>query len=179
MNEIAFVTRNRGKVEELQAKAQSFGVRITHVDAAYPELQVDTLEEVALNALSFCRSRFPPPFIIEDSGLFVEELNGFPGPYSAYVYKTIGINGMLKLARPGTPARFESVIGCYYRGTKLFKGSVEGVIAQPRGHGGFGFDPIFSYEGRTFGEMTLEEKSALSHRSKSAASFLEWASTVL
>ncbi|MGZ4932236.1 MAG: non-canonical purine NTP pyrophosphatase [Halobacteriota archaeon] len=179
MSEIAFITRNRGKVEELRAKAQPLGVRIKHVNAAYPELQVDTLEEVALNALAFCRSRFSPPFIIEDSGLFVEELNGFPGPYSAYVYKTIGIDGVLRLARAGTPARFESVIGCYYHNTKLFKGSVEGVITQPRGHSGFAFDPIFEHEGRTFGEMTREEKNAVSHRSKSAASFLAWASTVL
>ncbi len=179
MNQIAFITQNHGKVEELRAKAKPFGVNIKHCDAAYPELQVDTLEEVVRNALAFCRSRFSLPFIVEDSGLFVEELYGFPGPYSAYVYKTIGIEGVLKLARSGTAARFESVIGCCYHGARLFKGSVEGVITQPRGHGGFGFDPIFEYEDRTFGEMTMEEKNTLSHRSKSAASFLAWASTVL
>ncbi len=179
MTEIAFITQNRGKVRELQAKAKSFGVHVTHVDAAYPELQVDTLEEVALNALAFCRRRFSPPFIIEDSGLFVETLNGFPGPYSAYVYRTIGVEGILKVAQAGTPARFESVIGCYSDSAKLFKGSVEGVIAPPRGRGGFGFDPIFSHEGRTFGEMELEEKNAVSHRCRSAASFLAWASTAL
>ncbi len=179
MNEITFITHNRGKVEELRAKAKRFNVRIKHVDAVYPELQADTLEEVARHALAFCRTRFSPPFMIEDSGLFVERLNGFPGPYSAYVYKTIGIEGVLQLARAGTPARFESVIGSYHHGTKLFKGSVEGVITQPRGSRGFGFDPIFEHGGRTFGEMTPEEKNAVSHRSKSTALFLEWASTVL
>ncbi|MGZ4906950.1 MAG: non-canonical purine NTP pyrophosphatase [Halobacteriota archaeon] len=179
MTQIGFITQNHGKVKELQAKAEAFGVNIEHIDAAYPELQVDTLEQVALSALQFCRTRFPAPFIIEDSGLFVEALNGFPGPYSAYVYRTIGINGMQKLAHTGTAARFESVIGCYYQGAKLFKGTVEGVISGARGHGGFGFDPIFEYNGRTFGELTREEKNKVSHRSKAAASFLEWASTVL
>ncbi len=179
MSEVAFITQNRGKVKELKAKAQSFGIHIKHINAAYPELQVDTLEEVVNNALAFGRGRFQAPFIVEDSGLFIETLNGFPGPYSAYVYKTIGVNGVLKLAQAGSPARFESVIGCFYHGATLFKGSVEGIMAQPRGHRGFGFDPIFAYEGRTFAEMTLEEKNAISHRSKSAASFLEWASTVL
>ncbi len=179
MKEIAFITQNRGKVEELSAKAHSFGIHIKHIDAAYPELQADTLEEVAQNAVVYCHNLFPAPFIIEDSGLFVETLNGFPGSYSAYVYKTLGVSGVLKLAHIGAAARFESVIGCYYRGTKLFKGSVQGVIVPPRGRGGFGFDPIFAYEGRTFGEMTREEKNVISHRSKSAASFLAWASTVL
>ncbi len=179
MSRIGFITQNRGKVKELQAKAEAYEVNIEHIDAAYPELQADTLEEVALSALQYCRSRFPAPFIIEDSGLFVEALNGFPGPYSAYVYKTIGINGMQKLARAGTPARFESVIGCYYQGIKLFKGTVQGVITRARGQGGFGFDPIFEHNGRTFGEMTRKQKNNVSHRSKAAASFLEWASTVL
>ncbi len=179
MSEVAFITHNRGKVEELRAKAAPFNIRVEHVDASYPELQADTLEEVALDALAFCCTQFSPPFIIEDSGLFVEPLNGFPGPYSAYADRTIGTDGLLRLARAGAAARFESVIGCYYRGPKLFKGSVEGVITLPRGRGGFGFDPIFEYNGRTFGEMTLAEKNAVSHRSRSAASFLAWASTVL
>ncbi len=179
MSDVAFITRNRGKVAELWAKAEPLGVHITHIDAEYPELQVDTLEEVARNAVTFCRSRFSAPFIIEDSGLFIDALKGFPGPYSAYVHKTIGLDGVLKLVRAGVSGRFESVIGCYYHGVKLFKGVVEGVIAQPRGQGGFGFDSIFEYEGRTFGEMTLEEKNAVSHRSKSAESFLKWASTAL
>ncbi len=179
MKEIAFITQNRGKVEELSAKAHAFGIRIKHIDAAYPELQADTLEEVAQNAVAYCYNLFAAPFIIEDSGLFVETLNGFPGPYSAYVYRTLGVRGVLKLARAGAAARLESVIGCYYGDTKLFKGSAQGVIVPPRGRNGFGFDPIFEYEGRTFGEMTREEKNAISHRSTSAASFLAWAATVL
>ncbi len=179
MSEVAFITHNRGKVEELRARAAPFNVRVVHIDASYPELQADTLEEVALHALAFCRTQFSPPFIIEDSGLFIDTLNGFPGPYSAYVYETIGIEGLIQLAQANPHARFESVIGCYYDSPKLFKGAVEGSITPPRGHNGFGFDPIFEYEGRTFGEMTLAEKNAVSHRSKSAASFLTWASTVL
>ncbi|MGB9212555.1 MAG: non-canonical purine NTP pyrophosphatase, partial [Halobacteriota archaeon] len=52
-------------------------------------------------------------------------------------------------------------------------------IVSSRGHRGFGFDPIFEYEGRTFAEMTVDEKNALSHRSKAAELFLEWASTII
>lgn len=180
MNRINFITQNQRKVEEFRAKAEPFRVKINHIDASYPELQADTLEEVVNYALAYCRTTFPPPFIIEDSGLFIDRLHGFPGPYSSYVYKTIGIDGLLKLAEEGTPARFESVIGCYYYGDiMLFTGSVEGAIVNPRGSGGFGFDPIFEYERRTFGEMTIDEKSAYSHRGKSTERLVKWASTII
>jgi len=180
LKKINFITQNQGKIEELRARAEPFGVKINHVDAPYPELQADTLEEVVNYALAYCRTTFPPPFIIEDSGLFIDKLRGFPGPYSSYVHKTIGINGVLKLAEDGTPARFESVLGCdYYGDIMLFTGSVEGTIVSPRGSGGFGFDPIFEYEKRTFGEMTVDEKTACSHRGKSAELFVKWASTII
>lgn len=180
MKEINFITQNQGKIEELRAKAEPFRVKINHIDAPYPELQADTLEEVVNYALVYCRTTFPSPFIIEDSGLFIDKLRGFPGPYSSYVYKTIGINGVLKLAEANTPARFESVLGCYYYGDiMLFTGSVEGAIVSPRGAGGFGFDPIFEYKRRTFGEMTIDEKTACSHRGKSTELFVKWASTII
>ena len=177
MKEVRFVTQNRAKLLELQAKAKSFGLKITQVDAAYPELQADTLEEVVRYGLTFCKRVFPLPLIVEDSGLFVDSLNGFPGPFSSYVYRTIGNLGVVKLVGEGAHARFESIIGCYHHGYKLFRGQVEGAIVSARGTRGFGFDPIFEYDGRTFGEMTLEEKNLVSHRSRAAQLFLKWAST--
>ena len=179
MRAFSFITQNPGKVAELQAKAHEFGLEIIHVNASYPELLADTLEEVVRHGLSYCKEKFPPLFIIEDSGLFIDDLHGFPGPYSSYVNKTIGNSGVVKLIGEGRPARFESAIGSYCRDFKLFHGRVEGRIVSSRGHRGFGFDPIFEYEGRTFAEMTVAEKNALSHRSKAAELFLEWASTII
>jgi non-canonical purine NTP pyrophosphatase (RdgB/HAM1 family) len=86
---------------------------------------------------------------------------------------------LVKLIGEGVPARFESLIGCYYHDFRLFRGRVEGHIVSSRGRGGFGFDPIFEYEGRTFGEMMIDEKNAISHRSKAAELFLKWASTAI
>ena len=177
MKDVRFVTQNRAKVLELQARAKPFGLEIIHVDAAYPELQADTLEEVVKFGLTYCSRNFAAPLIIEDSGLFVDALNGFPGPFSSYVYRTIGSRGVVKIAGEGAPARFESLIGCYYHDCKLFRGHVEGSIVSARGSRGFGFDPIFEYKGRTFGELTLEEKNVVSHRSRAAQLFLSWAST--
>jgi XTP/dITP diphosphohydrolase len=174
-----FITENSGKVVEMQAKAHEFGVKIVHVNAPYPELQADVLEEVVLHGLSYCQEKFPAPFLIEDSGLFIDDVHGFPGPYSSYVQKTIGNSGVVKLIGEGRPARFESAIGSYYGDFKLFQGWVEGRIVGSRGDSGFGFDPIFEYEGRTFAEMTVHEKNEVSHRSKAAQLFLEWASTII
>ena len=179
MKEINFITQNRGKVAELQAKARQFELTINHINASYPELQADALENVVRYGLAYCQKKFPAPFIIEDSGLFVNALHGFPGPFSSYVYRTIGNSGLVKLVGEGVSARFESFIGSYHNDFKLFRGQVVGRIVASRGRGGFGFDPIFEHEGRTFGEMMIDEKNAISHRSNAAELFLKWASTVI
>jgi XTP/dITP diphosphohydrolase len=179
LKEINFITQNRGKVAELQATAKQFELTINHINASYPELQADTLEDVVRYGLAYCKDTFPAPFIIEDSGLFIDSLHGFPGPFSSYFYRTIGNRGLVKLVGEGVPARFESLIGSYHHDFKLFRGHVEGRIVTSRGRGGFGFDPIFEYEGRTFGEMTIDEKNTISHRSKAAELFVKWASTII
>ena len=60
---------------------------------------------------------------------------------------------------------------------KLFAGSVPGRIVEPRGDGGFGYDPIFEYDDRTFAEMDPDEKNAVSHRGRALAKFAEWLET--
>jgi XTP/dITP diphosphohydrolase len=57
---------------------------------------------------------------------------------------------------------------------KLFTGAVPGTIVEPRGEGGFGYDPIFEHDGRTFAEMSAAEKNAVSHRGRALAKFAEW-----
>jgi len=57
---------------------------------------------------------------------------------------------------------------------KLFEGAVPGTVVAPRGEGGFGFDPIFEYDGTTFAEMATDEKNAISHRGRALAKFAEW-----
>lgn len=176
MKVFKFITKNKGKVDEFRAYTKASVIKIAHVDASYPELQADTLVEVAKYALQYCKAFYDPPFIIEDSGLFIDDLTGFPGPYSAYVFKTVGCDGVLKLVEEGTKARFKSVIGVHYGGDiKLFEGEVNGTLVHRRGTMGFGFDPIFEYKGRTFAEMTTEKKNLLSHRSKSMNKFINWA----
>ena len=111
-------------------------------------------------------------FMLDDSGLFVPSLNGFPGVYSAYVMRTIGCQGMLRLIEGlDRAARFECCIGvCSDRfGEFTVTGVSRGrIIGEERGHAGFGYDPIFSPDGAetTFAEMDLEMKNERSHRGR-------------
>jgi len=172
---ITFVTTNPGKFREVSAKLAPLGVRLRRRDRAYPEVQADRLEDVVRAAAHVVSREVRGEFLIDDSGLFVEALGGFPGVYSSYAYRTIGPAGVLTLmrGRRERAARFETVflLGRYGRPARVFRGVCEGAIARaPRGRGGFGFDPIFVPRGfrRTFGEMSLGEKNAISHRGRAA-----------
>jgi len=123
---------------------------------------------------------------VEDAGLFVEALKGFPGPYSAYVYRTLGTRGILKLMEnvEDRAASFRSVVvfSSPEHQPVCFSGEVKGRISmEERGDSGFGFDPIFEPEagdGRTFAEMTTEEKNRYSHRAEALRRFAKWYSSL-
>lgn len=144
------------------------------------EIQSDSLEKIVEFATRHAYEKGYDNFFIEDAGLFIEALKGFPGPYSHYVYATIGIQGILKLMRDITKrkAYFKSVIGlCLNGDIKIFVGITNGLITRaPRGSYGFGFDPIFIPEGysKTFAEMSMEEKNRVSHRGKAAKKMFEY-----
>lgn len=161
---LRFMTSNENKVQEARDILGAKGIDVDWLPEAYTEVQADTLEEVVTEAL-----RIIPHdgAFIEDSGLFIDALGGFPGVFSAYVFKTIGSGGILKLMEgvQDRSARFVSVVGV--KGLqKVFKGEVRGNIAYSlKGESGFGYDPIFIPEGRlkTFAE-DLDYKNQVSHR---------------
>lgn len=171
------VTSNRGKFEEYKEKLEPYFEDIDMTDLEYPEIQADTLEEVVQYALEELKEH--SPLIIDDSGLFIDSLNGFPGVYSAYVMDTIGCDGILSLMKDekDRSARFQCVIGYLAEEKRLFKGVSEGTITgEKRGSKGFGYDPIFLPEDyqRTYAEMKSEEKNRISHRGAAMEEFLEF-----
>lgn len=169
-----FITSNEAKFREAKALAEKFSIRIEWLRMEYEEPQGFELEEIAKRSAEILANRIKKPFFIEDSGLFIEALKGFPGPYSSYVFKTIGNEGILKLMAgvENRKAYFKAVIA-YFDGSKIrtFDGVVDGEIAlEIRGEKGFGFDPIFLYDNRTFAEMG-EEKNLVSHRRRALEKF--------
>lgn len=175
MRSLRFVTGNKGKAEE--AASALVGVAaVEHVDVPVIEVQADDLGVVAWHKASALLGRVREPYFVDDGGLFVDALKGFPGVYSAPTLKSIGAPGILRLMEGvlDRRARFECVVGYVDAGeVRLFKGRCEGRLAlAPRAAGhGFGFDPIFEPEGetRTFAEIPTAEKNAMSHRGKALA----------
>ncbi|MDD3493220.1 MAG: XTP/dITP diphosphatase [Candidatus Thermoplasmatota archaeon] len=172
---IYFVTGNPGKYAEMRDLLTGFDLRRKTVP--YPEVQADDLEAVARFGLRWLRDRVEAPFILEDAGLFIDALHGFPGVYSAYVFATLGNRGILRLLEgvENRRARFRSVIGLYDGEIHIFSGECRGTLAgEERGSQGFGYDPLFIPEGSalTFAQMTPAEKSARSHRGRAAQNLL-------
>lgn len=178
--EIVIATSNKHKVAEISAVLSDCNISLVQSDAPKLEVQASDICEVAGLAALQAYMIIHKPVIVEDAGLFIEYLRGFPGPYSSYVFETIGLKGILKLLE-GTSNRralFRSCIAlATSKGVYYFRGEVRGNIAyEPRGSKGFGYDPIFIPEGvdRTFGEMSLEEKNMYSHRAKAARKLCSW-----
>lgn len=170
MRTFYFATSNTGKFLEAKEKFSEAGLKLKRKHVDLHEIQDDSLEEISLISARELAKTFKKPFFVEDGGLFVDALNGFPGPYSKYAYFTIGSKGILKLmkGRNNRKAHFESVITFICgKKHKIFKGICRGNLANSsQGKNGFGFDPIFipESERKTFAS-NLSLKQRVSHRS--------------
>jgi XTP/dITP diphosphohydrolase len=179
---VYFATGNKHKFAEVTEILRDFPINFERIDAKGKEIQSDSIEEIAEESATNAASKTKLSIFVEDTGLFIKHLRGFPGPYAAYAHKTIGLQGILALMKdaPTREAHFRSAIAFASPSLKtvIFQGEVVGTIATTtRGNGGFGYDPIFEPlggEGRTFGEMSLSEKNRLSHRALAAKKFVEW-----
>jgi len=184
---IRFVTGNEGKVREAR---EYLDEPVEQVDYDYTEIQADDLREVAAHGAreAFRALGGEEPVLVGDAGLFVEAFDGFPGPYSAYVQDTVGVERVWRMTQPEDDRRasFRTVLA-YAEGepesdptdvdpvrVETFAGRVDGEIVAPRGEGGFGFDPIFEHDGRTLAEMSTAEKNAISHRGRALERFAGW-----
>jgi len=155
-------------------------VELDHRNLGYREVQADTLEEVVLHGMEELRTRGIENFIIDDSGLFVHVLGGFPGVYSAYALRTLGCAGLLRLmdGKEDRRASFRCCIGCWSRelGEIVVEAESPGAIGRrEEGAEGFGFAPIFLPEGKrlTYAQLPLDEKNVISHRGKAIRALVE------
>lgn len=176
-----FATSNPGKFKEAKELFEKNGMELEQFKVELTEIQTDDVEQLALHSVREAYEELKQPVFVEDAGLFIKSLKGFPGVYSKHTYFTIGCDGVRKLLQNADDrtAEFRAVVA-YKAGAdgneKVFKGVCVGSIAhESRGRGGFGFDPIFLPEGRdkTFAE-DADTKASLSHRANALSELIEW-----
>ncbi|MEM2740122.1 MAG: XTP/dITP diphosphatase [Candidatus Bathyarchaeia archaeon] len=180
MRSITFATGNPKKAEEVQRILRPYGIEVDIARVRKIEVQDESIERIAAFSARMLSKRIGKPLIVEDTGLFIDALKGFPGPYSAYIYRTIGLAGILKLMEgiDNRGATFKCVVAYCEPGGRpiVFKGEVKGCIAyEVRGDAGWGYDPIFRPEGfsRTYAELGVY-KDEVSHRAEAFREFARW-----
>ena len=186
--QLIFATNNAHKITEMQsAVGDAFEIitlRQAGIDIDIPEPH-DTLEENALEKARTIYKMTGKHTFSEDTGLEVEALNGEPGVKSARYageHKSFShnINKLLHNleGKANRKAHFRTVLALIWNGKEyLFEGICTGeIISSPRGSEGFGYDPVFipTGGGRTFAEMSLEEKNQYSHRTRAAAKLVDF-----
>jgi XTP/dITP diphosphohydrolase len=162
--EILLATSNEHKAKAVQAM---LGRPVQHLNIDLPEIQAIDVREVIERKAREAYRLVGKPVLVEDTSLSVHAWNGLPGALIRWFLETVGNEGICKMLEgyKQLEATAETCLG-YFDGETFisFSGLVEGHIARhPRGHNGFGWDPIFVPRGwnKTFAEMTPEEKHSL------------------
>lgn len=176
-----FVTSNEHKRREV---ANILGVELR---SAAPD--VDEIQSLDVAAVAAAKARAarqalgdpPEPVLVEDSGLAVGAWDGFPGALTKWLLGAVGNEGLLRMLAPGEDRSARAVCAVAVvdgsgGGPYVFVGEVVGSLAsEPRGRGGFGFDPVFVPEGSslTYAQMG-EAKSQDSHRARAFRAVRLW-----
>ncbi|PIR69173.1 MAG: non-canonical purine NTP pyrophosphatase [Candidatus Niyogibacteria bacterium CG10_big_fil_rev_8_21_14_0_10_46_36] len=161
-----FITGNKGKLAEVQAVLPD----VEALDIDLPEIQSLDAHEIIKAKLLEAQKHQSGEFIVEDNSLYLEGIKGLPGPLIKWFLKTVGNDGLYKMAEAfgNFNAEAKVVIGYSNSGGEIsfFEGNTKGTIVPARGSEGFGWDPIFQPEGydKTFAELTPEEKNSFSMR---------------
>jgi XTP/dITP diphosphohydrolase len=178
-------TRNPHKVREFASLLQGLDVAALPDDVELPPETGETFAENALGKARAAAAATGGPAIADDSGIEAAALGGAPGVRSARFAGEDATDEenlalLLERAPAGSAARYVCAIA-YVDGDveRVFEGECTGTLAaQPRGTGGFGYDPAFLPDdvpdGRTMAELSVAEKDAISHRGRAARELLSW-----
>lgn len=164
---LKFVTSNENKLKEASSILE-FEIENEPIDLT--EIQDIGVEKIVENKIKEAYTKIKKPVIVEDTGLYLNSINGFPGALVKWVLKTIGDKGIYDLVKDKEKSAYAKTSIGYYDGNelKIFSGTIKGQITEPKGSTNFGWDTIFKPEGwkKSFSEMPKEEKNKISMRKK-------------
>ncbi|MEM1610539.1 MAG: non-canonical purine NTP pyrophosphatase [Sulfolobales archaeon] len=177
---VLLITGNKYKAIEISQILEDLYPEVFSIeigsDVKKLEIQSESLEEIAYTSLRSAIEHLDisrwDTIWVEDSGLFIEALGGFPGPYSSYVLRKIGLEGILRLLSGVSDRRacYRAVIAYTLKGSiGVESGELCGSIAyRADGSEGFGYDPIFIPEGysETLARLGYSVKNRISHRAR-------------
>lgn len=165
MKKITYVTGNWAKVASAKQFLEPIGFEVDNVKMETTEIQADTVEEVAKHSAKEASEKLKCNVLKNDTGLFIEALGGFPGPYTHYVDEKLGEDGILKLLENVSNRKacfIEAFAYCEYEKEPIvFTSITRGTIAKEKsGQYGWSWDYIFIPEGKdkTMGNYVDEER---------------------
>lgn len=171
---------NQHKLKELTPLFKEFEVSFETSSIEKYEIRSSDVSEVAKEAALQAFNTLGRPIVVDDTGLYIKALKGFPMAYPAFVLDSIGRSGILKLMEgiSDRSAKFVTAVGFADKDeNRVFLGEMSGFIAnEEAGTGGFGYDPIFipNTETRTYAQLSFDEKVGISHRTRAFRHFLKW-----
>lgn len=179
--EIAFVTTNRHKFQEVQGILRPYPLDLVHLNREYPENHDASMDDIAREAMNLSRE-LQRPLVLEDTGLSFEAYPAFPGALPKFVFTTLGYKGILKLLEgESRNAHFRTVAAYCAPGEDpvLFDGTMRGRIAEEVHNEDIDvmpYDRLFIPEGKsvTISDMRLEEKNTFSQRAQAFRKFGEY-----
>lgn len=191
MKTVYVVTGNSGKVASLQRKLENYNINVEQVKLDLFEIQSDDLEEVSVNKAKQAFEILKKPLVVDDSGFFIKNLNGFPGVYTKYVLGSIGVDGIMDIMKDkdNRECTFKSVVTFVDANgkTTVFKGDLEeGIIAnkidkEDRSEAWSELWKIFIPEGynKTLSQFSPEERAERSSKRKGTTAFRKFAEWIV
>ncbi len=169
-----FITGNKNKLAEVQSVLPD----IEQLDIDLPEIQALDAHEIIKAKLVAAREHHQGNFIVEDNSLYLDGLNGLPGPFIKWFLKTVGNVGLYEMAKAFNNFKAQAKVIIGYSdvdgNVEFFEGVTPGTIVAPRTEG-FGWDPIFMPDGydKTFAELGIDIKNQISMRKQAAEKLKE------
>ncbi|KAI0983653.1 hypothetical protein GJ496_011371 [Pomphorhynchus laevis] len=181
MRQLTFVSSNKNKIKEfVSIMKRCPDIEVVTADIDLPELQGEP-DFIVKEKCRTAMKTLGQSVVVEDTSLCFNALGGLPGPYIKWFLKALRPEGLYRLLHGFEDKSAYATCTLAFGNAdtseiKLFTGQIDGEIVEPKGVTTFGWDPCFKPYGqnKTFGEMTIDEKNSISHRSKALHTFSEY-----